>query len=58
MGIDYTDYKNALDVQNIPELLDKINTLDKNMALNTCRHKKNSHKFPIRPEQRSQKKEN
>ena len=29
MGRDYTDYKNALDVQNIPELLDKINTLDK-----------------------------
>ena len=29
MGRDYTDYKNALDVQNIPELLDKINTSQK-----------------------------
>ena len=56
MGRDFTDYKNALDVLNIPELLERINTLEKNMALKTCGNQKNNHMFPIIPEQRSQKK--
>ena len=55
MRRDYTDYENALDMLNIPELSDRRNTLDKNMALKTCRNKKIYHMFPKRHEQRSQK---
>ena len=40
MGRDFTDYKNALDVLNIPELLERINTLEKNMALKHAETKK------------------
>ena len=40
MGRDFTDYKNALDVLNIPELLERINTLEKKHGIKTMQKPK------------------
>ena len=56
MGRDYINYEDALNVLNIPELTERRNTLDRNMALRACRNKKMKHIFPLRPEYRAEKK--
>ena len=55
MGRDYINYEDALNVLNIPELTERRNTLEKNMALRACRNKKMKHIFPLRAEYRAEK---
>ena len=55
MGRDYINYEDALNVLNIPELTERRNTLEKNMALRACRNKKIKHIFPLRAEYRAEK---
>ena len=38
----------------LPELSERRNILDKNMALKACKNKKMKHMFPLRPENRLQ----